>query len=143
MTGRGLLVAAPTSGSGKTTVMLAILAALKRRGMRVRTAKAGPDYIDPGFHAAASGMQGINLDSWAMPPTLLDALVAHDPPDADLLGIEGVMGLFDGIPGKRERTGATADLAARYRLPVLLVIDVSRPAQAAAAILRGGVCGAA
>jgi len=137
MTGRGLLVAAPTSGSGKTTVMLAILGALKRRGMRVRTAKAGPDYIDPGFHAAASGTQSINLDSWAMPPTLLDALVAQDPNDADLLVIEGVMGLFDGIPGKRERTGATADLAARYRLPVLLVIDVSRQSQSAAAIVRG------
>lgn len=137
MSARGLIIAAPASGSGKTTVTLAILAALKRRGLRVHTAKAGPDYIDPGFHAAAVGAPSVNLDSWAMPPPLLDALLARAATAADFLVVEGVMGLFDGLPGTAGRTGATADLAARYKLPVLLVVDVSRQSQSAAALVRG------
>src|SRR5262249_53305423 len=96
MTARGLIVAAPNSGAGKTTVTLGILAALKRRGIAVRAAKAGPDYIDPAFHAAATGAQGFNLDTWAMPPALLDALVGETARHCELLVIEGVMGLFDG-----------------------------------------------
>jgi cobyrinic acid a,c-diamide synthase len=137
MTARGVVIAAPSSGSGKTTFTIALVAALKRRGVRVRTAKAGPDYIDPVFHAAATGAPCMNLDTWAMPPPLLDALVAQAASNADLLVIEGVMGLFDGVPGASGRTGATADLAARYRLPVLLVVDVSRQSQSAAALVRG------
>src|SRR5581483_8754288 len=132
-----LIVAAPASGTGKTTVTIALIAALKRRGLRVAAAKAGPDYIDPGFHSAAAGSPCVNLDSWAMPPALLDALVAQAADAADLLVIEGVMGLFDGVAGAPRRTGATADLAARYVLPVLLVIDAARQAQSAAAIVRG------
>src|SRR5712691_349940 len=137
MTAPGLIVAAPASGSGKTTLTLALLAALRRRGIAVRAAKAGPDYIDPAFHAAATGAPSLNLDSWAMPPPLLDALAAEGARDADLLVIEGVMGLFDGVQGLPGRSGATADLAARFGLPVVLVLDVSAQAQSAAAVVRG------
>ena len=139
MTAPGLIVAAPRSGAGKTTVTLAMLAALRRRGLAVQAAKAGPDYIDPAFHQAATGRPSFNLDSWAMTPALIDALVSKGAADADLLVIEGAMGLFDGIPGARRRTGASADLAASLGLPVLLVIDVSGQSQSAAAIARGFV----
>jgi cobyrinic acid a,c-diamide synthase len=137
MVARGVIVAAPASGAGKTTIAIALVAALARRGIAVRTAKAGPDYIDPAFHAAAAGKPSLNLDTWAMPPGLVDALAAEAASGVDLLVIEGVMGLFDGIPGELQRTGATADLAARLRLPVLLVFDVSGQSQSAAATVRG------
>ncbi len=139
MTARGLIVAAPRSGAGKTTVTLGLLAALRRRGLQVQAAKAGPDYIDPAFHQAATGRTSFNLDSWAMRPSLLDALVAEAATRTDILVIEGVMGLFDGIEAAPRRTGATADLAARFRLPVLLVVDVSGQSQSAAALVRGFV----
>jgi cobyrinic acid a,c-diamide synthase len=134
---RGLIVAAPHSGAGKTTVTLALIAALMRRGLRVRAAKAGPDYIDPAFHEAVTGSPSVNLDSWAMSGTLLDALAAHAVGGGDVFVIEGVMGLFDGAAGAPGRRGATADLAAHFGLPVILVIDVSRQAQSAAALVRG------
>jgi cobyrinic acid a,c-diamide synthase len=137
VTGRGLIVAAPRSGAGKTVITLALLAALKRRGIAVRAAKVGPDYIDPGFHAAASGAVGCNLDSWAMRPALLDALVAEAASGAEILVVEGVMGLFDGVAGSPGRCGTTADLAARFGLPVLLVLDVAGQSQSAAAVLQG------
>lgn len=137
MTARGLIIAAPNSGAGKTTVTLAILAALIRRGVVVRTAKAGPDYIDPAFHAAATGAPSVNLDSWAMPPALLDAMATAAIDGADLFVIEGVMGLFDGAAASPGRRGATADLAAHFGLPVVLVLDVARQAQSAAAVVRG------
>jgi len=132
-----LIVSAPRSGAGKTTVTLGLLAALRRRGVRVRAAKAGPDYIDPAFHAAATGTASVNLDSWAMRPDLLDALLAEAARDADLVVIEGAMGLFDGVPGEPGRSGAAADLAARWRLPVLLVLDVAGQSQSAAAVAGG------
>jgi cobyrinic acid a,c-diamide synthase len=137
MTAPGLIVSAPRSGAGKTTVTLAILSAFRRRGLRVQAAKVGPDYIDPAFHQAATGRPSFNLDSWAMTPALIDALVERGSADADLLVIEGAMGLFDGIPGAPGRTGATADIAAKLGLPVLLVIDVSGQSQSAAALARG------
>jgi cobyrinic acid a,c-diamide synthase len=137
MTAPGLIVAAPRSGAGKTTVTLALLAALRRRGISVQAAKVGPDYIDPSFHEAATGRHSFNLDSWAMPPSLLDALVGEGAAQADLLVIEGAMGLFDGVPAARGRSGASADLAARFGLPVLLVIDVAGQSQSAAALVRG------
>ena len=137
MTTRGLVVAAPSSGAGKTTVTLAVLAALHRRGIAVRAAKAGPDYIDPAFHAAAAGAPSVNLDSWAMPPALLDAMAARAAEAADIFVVEGVMGLFDGAAGIAGRRGTTADLAAHFGLPVVLVLDVSRQAQSAAAVVRG------
>ena len=136
---RGLIIAAPHSGAGKTTVTLALLAALKRRGLVVRAAKAGPDYIDPAFHAAVTGSASVNLDSWAMPEELLDTLAARTAGGADVFVIEGVMGLFDGAPGLSGRRGATADLAARFALPVVLVLDVARQAQSAAAV-RARLC---
>jgi cobyrinic acid a,c-diamide synthase len=137
MTARGLIVAAARSSSGKTTVTLGLLAAFKRRGIAVGAGKAGPDYIDPAFHAAASGAASINLDSWAMSPDLLDALCGEAARTAELVVIEGVMGLFDGVAGPPGRTGSTADLAARLGLPVLLVLDVSGQSQTAAAVVRG------
>ena len=136
---RGLLIAAPRSGSGKTTVTLAVLAALRRRGRVVRAIKSGPDYIDPAFHAAATGRPGLNLDSWAMPPALLDHLAALAGEGAEIVIGEGAMGLFDGVAVEKGRTGAGADVAARLGLPVLLVLDVSGQSQTAAAVLRGFV----
>jgi cobyrinic acid a,c-diamide synthase len=137
MSARGLIISAPRSGAGKTIVTLALLAALRQRGMAVRAAKAGPDYIDPGFHAAATGHACVNLDTWAMPPALLGRLVDEAASNADFLLVEGAMGLFDGLPGPVGRTGAAADLAARFGLPVLLVLDVSGQSQTAAALVRG------
>jgi cobyrinic acid a,c-diamide synthase len=118
-------------------VTLGLLSALNRRGIAVRAAKVGPDYIDPAFHAAATRAASINLDSWAMPPGLLDALTGEAAQTAELLIVEGVMGLFDGVAGAPGRTGSTADLAARLRVPVLLVLDVSGQSQTAAAVVRG------
>jgi len=137
VTAPALIIAAPRSGAGKTTVTLALLAALRRRGLQVRAAKVGPDYIDPAFHAAATERDSVNLDSWAMSPALLDGLMANAATESDVLIIEGVMGLFDGIGREPGRTGATADLAARFSIPVILVIDVSGQSQSAAALLRG------
>jgi cobyrinic acid a,c-diamide synthase len=137
MTARGLLISAPRSGAGKTTVTLGILKAFSRRGMSVRSAKAGPDYIDGAFHAAATGSSSINLDSWAMPPALIDALVADAAREAEVFVIEGAMGLFDGVPGIPGRSGTAADIAARLKLPVLLVLDVAAQSQSAAAVVRG------
>ena len=137
MTARGFIIAAPRSSSGKTTVTLGVLAALKRRNVAVRAAKAGPDYIDPAFHAAATGTKGINLDSWAMPPSLIGSLLADAAREADTIVIEGAMGLFDGVPTAAGRSGAAADLAARFHLPVILVLDVSGQSQSAAAIAAG------
>jgi cobyrinic acid a,c-diamide synthase len=139
MTARGLIIGAPHSGAGKTTVTLALLAALRRRRLVVRAAKAGPDYIDPAFHAAVTGSPSVNLDTWAMSDKLLDALAGQAADGADVVVIEGVMGLFDGSAdaGAHCRHGATADLAVHFGLPVVLVLDVARQAQSAAAIVRG------
>ncbi|KQZ13941.1 cobyrinic acid a,c-diamide synthase [Mesorhizobium sp. Root554] len=137
MSARGIIVGAPRSGSGKTSVTIGLLRALARRGIRVRGAKSGPDYIDPGFHAAATGLPGVNLDSWAMPPALLNALAARTAEDADFVVLESAMGLFDGIPGAPGRSGAAADLARLYGLPTLLVLDVSGQSTTAAAVAKG------
>jgi cobyrinic acid a,c-diamide synthase len=134
---RALVIGAPRSGAGKTTVTLALLAALRRRGVRVRAAKSGPDYIDPAFHAAATGAPCPNLDSWAMPPDMLDSVAAGVAGNAEIVLIESAMGLFDGVEAGAGRTGAAADLAARWQVPVLLVLDVSGQSQTAAAVARG------
>lgn len=133
----GLLIAAPRSGSGKTTITLGLQRALKRRGLKVCGAKCGPDYIDPAFHAAATGRSSINLDSFAMSGAMLDSLAILNAVEADLIIAEGSMGLFDGIQGLEGRTGASADIAAHFGWPVVLVLDVSGQAQSAAAIALG------
>lgn len=133
----GLLIAAPASGTGKTTVMLGLLRALRDDGIVVQPFKCGPDYIDPAFHRAASGRASFNLDSWSMPATMLDTL-ADQASDADFAISEGSMGLFDGV-AKAGATGngASADIARRMGWPVVLVIDVSGQAQSAAATALG------
>ncbi len=125
------MLAAPASGSGKTTVAAGLVRALRRQGLAVQPYKAGPDYIDAGFLAAAAGRPCPNLDPWAMrPETLAAALDA----DADIAVVEGVMGLFDGPEG---RGGSTADLAALTGWPVVLVVDCARQGQSVAALLEG------
>lgn len=131
----GLIIAAPSSGSGKTTVTLGVLRALRRRGLRVAAAKSGPDYIDPAFHAAASGRPALNLDAWAMRPQTLAGLAAALARDADLVVCEGAMGLFDGVDA--QGTGSCADLAARTGWPVALVVDVRAMAASAGALIAG------
>jgi cobyrinic acid a,c-diamide synthase len=130
----GLVVAAPRSGSGKTTVTLGLLAALKRRGLGVAPAKSGPDYIDTTLLARAAGREAINLDAWAMRSARLRHIAAAQAADADLLLVEGAMGLFDGAADNR---GSTADLAAALGLPVILVLDAERQSQSIAALAHG------
>ena len=137
MTAKAIIIGAPRSGSGKTSITIGLLRALARRGLRVRGAKSGPDYIEPGFHAAATGRQGINLDSWAMAPELLSALLSETASDADIVVIESAMGLFDGIASEPGRSGAAADIARLHGIPVLLVLDVSGQSQTAAAVAKG------
>ena len=122
---RGLIVAAPSSGGGKTTVTLGLLRHLKQTGVRVASAKAGPDYIDPAFHAVAAGRPSCNLDTWAMTQATLAHLVSRHT--GDIAIAEGVMGLFDGA-GEQGQTarGSTADLAALLGWPVVLVLDVAK-----------------
>jgi cobyrinic acid a,c-diamide synthase len=131
------MIAAPRSGSGKTTIALGLLRAFRRRGLAVVGLKSGPDYIDPAFHAAASGVEGVNLDSWAMAPDLLQALACQALRGHVLALCEASMGLFDGVPAPRGRSGSSADVAAALGMPVLLVIDVSGQAQSAAAVVKG------
>lgn len=137
MSARAIIIGAPRSGSGKTSVTIGILRALARRGLRVRGAKSGPDYIDPGFHEAATGLSGVNLDSWAMAPGLLNALAGNAAADTDFVVLESAMGLFDGIPGTPGRSGAASDLAALYGIPTLLVLDVSGQSTTVAAVAKG------
>lgn len=131
---KAIIVAAPASGSGKTLITLGLLRAFRNSGVRVAAAKVGPDYIDPCFHAAASGRACYNLDPWAMSPGQIRALAAALGSEADLVIIEGVMGLFDGPRGAK---GSTADLAALLGLPVLFALDCRHQAQSAAALVHG------
>jgi len=128
---KGLILTAPNSGGGKTTLTLGILRALKMRGIAMRSGKSGPDYIDPRFHEAASGLPCVNLDAWAMSPNRIRHLAAGDTP----ILIEGAMGLFDGAPP--DGKGATADLARILGLPCVLICDVSKQSQSVAAVVEG------
>ena len=139
MKARGLILAAPASGSGKTLVTAGLLRHLRRRGLRVAAAKAGPDFIDPTFHAAASGGACVNLDPWAMRPHTLAARVAALEAAAEIVLCEGVMGLFDGT-GADGEAGSTAELAQRTGWPVVLVVDARGQGASVAALLRGFAC---
>jgi len=129
---RGLMIAAPQSGSGKTVASLALMRALKLRGLDIAGAKAGPDYIDPGFHGVATGRSSVNLDPWAMGPARLRALAARQ--GSEFLLVEAMMGLFDGAA---DGTGSAADLAATLNIPTVLVIDAGRQSHSVAALARG------
>jgi cobyrinic acid a,c-diamide synthase len=130
----GLMIAAPSSGSGKTTVTLGLLRALARRGFSIAPGKAGPDYIDPAFHTAASGKPCLNYDPWAMRPELLLANAAGATEDGSTLIVEAMMGLYDGAA---DGTGSPADLAATLGLAVILVVDCARLSHSVAALVRG------
>jgi cobyrinic acid a,c-diamide synthase len=134
---RCLVISAPASGAGKTTLTLALARAFRDRGLTVQCFKSGPDYIDPAFHMAATGRASVNIDSWAMTRDTIERLTARAD-DADLVLIEGSMGLFDGVATSGQcGTGASADLAAMMGWPVLLVLDPSGQAQTAAAVATG------
>ena len=134
MPGRGLIIAAPASGAGKTVFTLALLRHLARSGVAVASAKVGPDYIDPAFHAAASGPPASTSIRGRCAPPPSTASCAVLTASAAIIVCEGVMGLFDGAVGD---SGSTADLAARTGWPVVLVLDVRAQAASAAAVLRG------
>ena len=133
----GMMIAAPRSGAGKTTLSLGLMRAFRHRGLAVAGLKCGPDYIDPAFHEAATGRSSANLDSWAMEPSLLSTIVDEATFGADLALCEGLMGLFDGVPGPPGRTGSSADVAAALDWPVLLALDVSGQSQSAGAVALG------
>lgn len=128
----GLIIAAPSSGSGKTVLTLGLLRHLARAGKDVASAKAGPDYIDPAFHTAATGKPCYNLDPWAMRPSLLNHAASLAGPGTVIC--EGVMGLFDGALMEQ---GSTADLAEITGWPVVLIIDAAAQGASAGAVLRG------
>ena len=132
---RGLLIAAPASGSGKTLVTLALLRHFRNAGLAVGSIKVGPDYIDPAFHRAASGRPCFNLDNWAMRPTTLAATLARAAAGVELILGEGVMGLFDGAGP--EGLGSTASLAAATGWPVVLVVEARGMGASAAALIEG------
>ena len=131
---RAVIIAAPGSGSGKTTLTLALLRVLRDAGVSVASAKVGPDYIDPAYHAAASGRTCHNLDTWCMSDRTVSALIADLQRDSSAIVVEGVMGLFDGAPDGR---GSAADLSRRIGWPVVLVVDVSGMAASVAALVHG------
>jgi cobyrinic acid a,c-diamide synthase len=132
----GLILAAPASGSGKTLLTAGLARCLDRRGWRVAAAKAGPDFIDPSWHAPASGGPCHNLDVWAMRPATLAALVRRLEAEADIVLCEGAMGLFDGT-GPDGEAGSTAELARITGWPVVLVVDARGQGASVGALLRG------
>jgi cobyrinic acid a,c-diamide synthase len=133
---KGLVIAGTKSGSGKTTVTLALLAALVRRGLSVAPFKVGPDFIDPGHHSQITGSTSRNLDGWMLSENRNRACFTQHACKADVAVVEGVMGLFDGYDGKSE-AGSTAQMAKWLGLPVLLIVDAKSMARSAAALVQG------
>ncbi|MEQ8256008.1 MAG: cobyrinate a,c-diamide synthase [Roseovarius confluentis] len=133
----GLLISAPSSGTGKTTVMLGLLRALADDGLKVQPFKSGPDYIDPAFHKAACGRDSFNLDGWAMGKGLWQA-ISGQAAGADICVAEGSMGLYDGVATRGQQGfGSSAETAQAMGWPVVLVLDVGGQAQSAAATALG------
>ncbi|AKK27166.1 cobyrinate a,c-diamide synthase [Mycobacterium sp. EPa45] len=135
-----IVIGAPASGSGKTTVATGLVGALRAAGHRVAPFKVGPDFIDPGYHALAAGRPGRNLDPVLVPEDLIGPLYRHGSRDADIAVIEGVMGLFDGRIDEQLVTparGSTAHVAGLLGAPVLLVVDARGQAHSIAAVLQG------
>ncbi|MFF9062779.1 cobyrinate a,c-diamide synthase [Streptomyces sp. NPDC014882] len=133
-----LVVAAPSSGSGKTTVATGLMAAFAARGLAVSPHKVGPDYIDPGYHALATGRAGRNLDAYLCGPELVAPLFLHGARGCDIAVVEGVMGLYDGAAGQGE-LASTAQVAKLLRAPVVLVVDASSQSRSVAALVHGFV----
>ncbi|MFE9648548.1 cobyrinate a,c-diamide synthase [Streptomyces sp. NPDC006365] len=131
-----LVIAAPSSGSGKTTVATGLIAAFASRGLAVSPHKVGPDYIDPGYHALAAGRVGRNLDAYLCGAELVAPLFAHGARGCDVAVVEGVMGLYDGAAGEGE-LASTAHVAKLLRAPVVLVVDASAQARSVAALVHG------
>ena len=135
MTARALVVAAPASGSGKTTVATGLTAALRRRGTAVAPFKVGPDYIDPGYHTLAAGRPGRNLDPVLVGEHRIAPLFRHGAAGAEVAVVEGVMGLFDGRLA--DGHGSTAHVAGLLGAPVVLVVDCRGQSRSVAALLHG------
>ncbi|MEV0096341.1 cobyrinate a,c-diamide synthase [Streptomyces sp. NPDC050738] len=131
-----IVVAAPASGSGKTTVATGLMAAFAGRGLAVSPHKVGPDYIDPGYHSLATGRVGRNLDAFLCGEELIAPLFAHGAAGCDLAVVEGVMGLYDGAAGRGE-LASTAHVAKLLRAPVVLVVDASSQSRSVAALVHG------
>lgn len=131
---KGLMLAAPASGAGKTVITMALLKALKNRGMALAPAKAGPDYIDPIFHSVACGETSYNLDSWAMRADLVSSLSARMSEGGKTLVVEAMMGLFDGAA---DGSGSAAELARLLNVPVILVVDCAKMSHSVAALVHG------
>ncbi len=137
MTAR-VVVAGTHSGVGKTTVATGLMAAFARRGRKLAGFKVGPDFIDPSYHALATGRPGRNLDAFMSGPDLIAPLFAHGAFGADLAIVEGVMGMFDGASGSGE-LASTAQVAKLLHAPVVLVVDASAMARSVAALVHGFV----
>ncbi|GAB2715568.1 cobyrinate a,c-diamide synthase [Kitasatospora kifunensis] len=131
-----VVIAAPSSGAGKTTVATGLMAALTARGLKVSPHKVGPDYIDPGYHGLATGRPGRNLDAFLCGPERIEPLLRHGAAGADLAVVEGVMGMFDGASGHGE-LASTAHVAKLLRAPVILVVDGSSQSRSVAALVHG------
>lgn len=131
-----LVIAAPSSGSGKTTVATGLMAAFAARGLAVSPHKVGPDYIDPGYHTLATGRVGRNLDAYLCGPELIGPLFLHGARGCDIAVVEGVMGLYDGAAGEGE-LASTAHVAKLLRAPVVLVVDASSQSRSVAALVHG------